>query len=244
MKKWIFLLMFLIVFISACENIDRINRNSIPNEVVKCGDEVCDSSESCDCRDCENDKRCFQQPKDNIGIVKESNLCGNDRCESEERCNLETYETICPEDCARQCPTKLVLTENNGNIFSCSGKCNLTDGRFLVYGNSKITAKIENIGERASNIVTSNFNCYTNGELLTRTDNSGNYGITVNDYFNNKEDEMDSINSRITGGNIANYTLEINLKNIVTTRNVDCSISIASVPDIQSTNWIYLRILK
>ena len=255
MKKWLSVLVFSIFFIASCTSeTNQLTGTTTLREVVECGDNICDESETCKCIDCENDPKCFEgliaEPEnkqtETADETKEAINCGNGVCEENELCNLETYETSCPKDCKLLCPTKLVVGDfREEQTFFCTGECDFYDNIFTITGDSKIQTNIRNIGETASNVLTSDFNCYfDDGEVMSRRDNDGNYGIIVRDYFNDGEQKVSSINSRISGNNLASYIFEVDLDEDRETKDIRCSITLASTPDLANTYFIDITVLR
>lgn len=258
MKKSFIILILGIFFIASCTSeTNQLTGTTTLKEIVECGDNICDETETCRCIDCENDSKCLEKPEteeqekqvEKIEKVVEETKdvdCGNKICEEDESCNLETYETKCPEDCKVLCPTKLVVGDfREEQTFFCTGKCDFYDNIFIITGDSKIQANIRNIGEIASNVVTSNFNCYfEDSEVLSRRDGDGNYGITVRDYFNKGDEKVSSINSKISGNDFASYIFEVNLDENHKTKDIRCSITLDSTPDLSNTYFIDITVLR
>ena len=224
MRKVILAFLFIVILflITACANNNE--------KKIVCGDNICDSPESCSCNDCKKEDKCkttaiiatcddSNKCTDDIfnELTKQCehkiilNCCGNAKCEEGERCNMQTYETACPSDCNLECPGHVIISE-----FSCVAKDNcrqIGKNSFVMNGDSKIKAVLTNEGERISGNINSEFKCDAGSLGMIKGDNANIKGITFMDYFDNNE-QTASINSRVSKiGNTVGYYIEFKAAN-------------------------------
>lgn len=148
--------------------------------------------------------------------------CGNGECVPSERCDYNTYETVCPEDCPISCPPKIVVSEP-----VCVGECSTGVGGFIITDDSQIKIKLENVGEKSTDIAITKFRCYEGETLVVNHDGDDKYGIEFKDYFDNYNVEKKSINSRIAqSGNVVNYVLDFKVGEIIRNADLICKVSV------------------
>ncbi len=169
------------------------------------------------------------------------NCCGNNICESNERCAVVcedadctkmSQQTVCKLDCPLSCPATLAVHKlatvyqdksvQNPKTFTCeSANCEqLDDAEFKLTGPASIKTFITNLGEQASDIVTSQFNCNyefpqynepaatMDGTVLGRLDQK----VSVLDYFNRDRlaQEANSLSAQQSvGGQTATYSFAV-----------------------------------
>ncbi len=249
MKGWVLGIFILgIVFVSAC---------NLPAQRTLCGDGICDSTESCACSDCANTDFCKVKnvtqncddsndctidsfnPSTNSCVREiKQNCCGNSKCELDERdCNFNTYETKCGKDCGLSCPPKLIVhqsketkTEDKFSFVCADANCEKTgDNNFRMKKYAAVQTVITNIGEQSTDVITSSFSCQIGSTKIALNDNDNYNGIIFKDFFNEREDKLDSLSSRINLNNNAIYKLSINITNQITTPlEIVCSTVLAS----------------
>jgi hypothetical protein len=170
-----------------------------------------------------------------------SNCCGNNICEPGERCTTvcegddcttTKQQTACKQDCPLSCPATLAVhrqatvyqdkSVQNPKTFTCeAANCEqLDDAEFKLTGAASLKTYITNLGEQASDIVTSQFNCNyespqynepaatTDGTVLGRLDQK----IRVLDYFNGDrvKQEAGSLSAQQSvGGQTATYSFAV-----------------------------------
>src|SRR3989338_1503863 len=190
--------------------------------------------------DCSDSNECttdsFNELTKQCEHVTKENCCGNAVCEPSEReCDFSTYQTKCVQDCNAICPAKVVVnndasTNQHEFSFKCSdSNCKqITDSEFEITGLSSIQTTLVNLGEMSSSAITSNFDCKKDSSLLANADGDSFKGIIFKDYFNNNEENLDSLNSRIQSNNKATYYLQFDAsKRDIPTKFV-CNIALAS----------------
>ncbi len=169
------------------------------------------------------------------------NCCGNNICESNERCTtvcedddcrVTKQQTVCKLDCPLSCPANVAVHKTadkysdrdvqNPKTFTCdSGACEqLDDTEFKLTGPASIKTFITNLGEQASDPVTSQFNCNyeqypqdnevatNDGDVLGRLDQK----VRVLDYFNGNRDAQESASlsaQQSVGGQTATYSFAV-----------------------------------
>ena len=169
------------------------------------------------------------------------NCCGNNLCESGERCTTvcegidcttTKQQTACKQDCPLSCPATLAVHKQatvyqdksvqNPKTFTCeSANCEqLDDAEFKLTGPASIKTFITNMGEQASDVVTSQFNCNyeapqynepaatVDGTVLGRLDQK----VSVLDYFNGGRNtqEVNSLSAQQSvGGQTATYSFTV-----------------------------------
>ncbi|MBI2670704.1 hypothetical protein HYX18_01860 [Candidatus Woesearchaeota archaeon] len=260
--KWaLALLIFGILFISACNNIE---------EKTICGDGICDKTESCACSDCENTEFCqvknitkncddvnectidsFNPTTNTCVYETKANCCGNKKCELDEyACNLTTYETKCGRDCGLNCPPNLIIhktkeTKTNDLFsFTCSDtNCEQTSAnQFRIKGASSVQTYITNVGERTSDTITSLFNCRIDTTKIAVTDNDNYLGTIFKDYFDEGLDKVDGINSRINPKNFVLYKFSVNITQPVSPKEIKCTITLTSSLYLQNLQELSITI--
>ncbi len=150
-----------------------------------------------------------------------ANCCGNNICEPGERCTTvcegtdcttTKQQTACKQDCPLSCPATLTVHKQatvyqdksvqNPKTFTCeSANCEqLDNAEFKLTGAASLKTYITNIGEQASDIVASQFNCNyeapqynepaatADGTVLNRLDQK----LSVLDYFDGDRTKQES----------------------------------------------------
>ncbi len=169
------------------------------------------------------------------------NCCGNNICESSERCTticeddnckITKQQTVCKLDCPLSCPANVAVHKladkysdrdvQNPKTFTCeSTNCEqLDDIEFKFTGLASVKTYISNLGEQASDIVTSQFSCSyefpqynepsatKDGDVLGRLDQK----VRVLDYFNGNRDLQESASlsaQQSVGGQTATYSFAV-----------------------------------
>lgn len=265
MKRLLPLLILLIlsvIIISAC-NVQQQKRTI-------CGDGICDSTESCACSDCASSDFCqiknvtkncddsnectidsFNPSTNSCVYETKANCCGNGKCELDESsCDFSTYQTKCAKDCSLSCPAKLIVHQNKDVktqdqfSFSCADlNCEKTsNNQFRVTKYSAVQTFITNIGERSTDIITSSFTCEKDSIKIAQNDNDNYKGIIIKDFFNENEDKVDSISSRINQKNQATYKLSFNITQQISPTELKCTTVLTSSSDLQNIQVVTVTV--
>jgi len=112
--------------------------------------------------------------------------CGDGVCDMSERCDYTIHSTVCPDDCPRECPPFVVISD-----WGCDGDCYKTADYYIVNGDTKFKLTLENVGETILADIKSSYFCsvgegvryYSDGDRATRN------GMIVKSYFNDDEDQ-------------------------------------------------------
>lgn len=189
-----------------------------------------------------------------------ANCCGNNVCENNERCGVVCVGTackstakitLCKQDCSLSCPASLVVhkivdkyedkTVQNPKTFTCeTGACEqLDDGEFKLTGAASLKTYITNLGEQASDAVTSQLYCnyeypqfnelaaIKDGDILNRMDQK----LSVRDYFdgNTAKDESNTLDAQQSvGQKTTTYSFAIELVDAKYATTLSCTIWLRS----------------
>ncbi len=204
--------------------------------------------------DCSDSNECtidsFNELTKECEHVTKENCCGNNICEPSEReCDFSTYQTKCIKDCNAICPAKVVVnndatTNQHEFPFKCSdSNCKqIANNEFEITGLSSIQTTLVNIGEISSSAITSNFDCKKDISLLANADGDSFKGIIFKDYFNNNEEKIDSLNSRIQENNKATYYFQFDASKREIATKFICNIALASQADFKNIQTVTIDI--
>ncbi len=218
-----------------------------------CGDGTCDTTESCQCKDCEKDVKCtvktigncddsndctediFNEKTNQCERKNKANCCGNGNCEENERCNEATHQTNCAKDCTYVCGAYV-----NVESFKCSdSKCQETsENRFILTGSSAIKTNLQNIGEAGSTI-SSFFKCMRGANYISR-DGDSLFGIKFTNFYNNGVEDL-SLSGRQseTGGDKGTYILRFDYTKAEVS-DLQCEISLQDIPALNNIQTVYI----
>lgn len=232
-KVWalsISILMIFLVLASGCLEKQEQASEEITEDVVSAPEEVVEENICDDFNDCTKD---IYTEEGGCEYVATDDCCGNDICEEGERCNEKTHTTNCIEDCSRTCPAYLIVhgEENEGATDPFALDCaddnceKINDIKFSFTDSSRLKLTVTNLGERTSPKVSSYFMCWS-GEEQVHDDDRSMYGVVFSDYFNDGEEEADSINAVQSGNNFATYYLSFDTDNLEKPYLATCQVTL------------------
>ena len=149
----------------------------------------------------------FNQLTQECEHKKLDRCCGDGLCDVSERCNYTIHTTVCPDDCPRECPAFVQVSD-----FGCEGNCYKTKDYFVVDGNTVFKSKLENIGELPLGSILSGFTCFRLGSSSTYYEDGYDNvrdGIKMNGHFNEDNEDTIFLTGKTFLQNTVNYYLEI-----------------------------------
>lgn len=199
MRYFLFGLLFL-VFLAGCSG----EPSEIQEEVVVPEENMTEETviPSCDDRNiCTED--IFNSE---LGVCENKRMeycCGDSICTERERCDTVSHRTICTQDCQKQCPAFVTVSD-----FECSGGCSLNEDIYEIQGSARLRLVFDNIGELGLGPITAKYKCRNSaGYLVTEDGQDTTNGVTISSYFDNDLESVTLTGYEYTKSK-ANYNLE------------------------------------
>jgi len=235
----IFSALFLVLFISACA------KEQIP-EVVE------EISEQPEVAKQEIVQELPEEIQPKVPEVLERpeipDTCGNGKCEEGERCDESVHTTVCRVDCNLQCEASLTFheegkeqKENNLDCFEALNCQETSENKFTIKGDTKLVMIVENIGEKFSDYISSDFHCAKGSSSIATNDNDESNGIRFSDSFEGKEKL--GLSGKYKEDNKINYEFDIEYINLTKSFDADCTISLSSSRHGNKVEFVNLKFL-